>query len=299
MPTAIRSLLDLLDLDEIGPDTFRGLSPTHGWRRVFGGQAVAQALIAASRTVTGRAAHSLHGYFILPGDPKLATTFRVERVRDGGSFSTRRVVASQDDRAIFIMSASFHRDEDGFDHHEEMPPGVPEPEELPSEEALLRAFLARQVPDHIRSFWDRERPVELRPVRPRDFTDPGVGEPRHLVWFRSSGPMPDDPALHRCVLAYATDFTLLDTALIPHGYSVFDKRLMVASLDHAVWMHRPFCADEWMLYVQTSTNAHGARGFTRGSVFSRSGTLVASVAQEGLIRRRTRRSDPDSDLPIK
>lgn len=288
MPTAITSLLNLLDLEPVDRDVFRGANPAFGWRRVFGGQVVAQALIAAARTVEGRAVHSLHGYFMRPGDPKLPILFEVERIRDGGSFSTRRIVANQGGHAIFSMSASFHVGEDGFDHQEPMPEDIPAPEDLPSEADYLAEIAARQIPEHIRTFWDRERPVELRPVSRRDVIDPTVGEPQHLIWFRASGDMPDDPALHRSVLAYATDFTLLDTALIPHGFSIFDKRLMVASLDHSVWLHRPFRVDEWMLYVQTSTSASGARGFTRGSVFTRKGVLIASVAQEGLIRRRTR-----------
>ena len=288
MPTAIASLLGLLELAEPAPDRFIGLSPAHGWRRVFGGQVVAQALVAAQRTVAGRPAHSLHGYFMRPGDPALEIAYEVERIRDGSSFSTRRVVALQESRAIFSMSASFHVEEQGFEHHEEMPEGMPEPEDLPSERDRIAAVLAGDVPDHMRNFLARERPVELRPVRPREIVDPPVGRPFQHIWLRAAGAMPADPALHRAVLAYATDFSLLDTALIPHGMSIFDRRLMAASLDHAVWFHRPFQADEWLLYAQHSTNASGARGFARGSVFARNGRLVASVAQEGLIRRRTR-----------
>ncbi len=288
MPAVIQSLLDLLDLEEPEADRFRGHSPAFGWRRVFGGQVVAQALIAAMRTIEDRPVHSLHGYFMRPGDPKIPITFAVERIRDGRSFSTRRVVALQEERAIFSMSASFHADEDGFDHHEEMPSNMPEPEDLQDEEKLIAQASPDQVPDHMRNFWERERPIEIRPVNPRDMFNPPVGEPRQLVWIRTSGSMPENPSLHCAVLAYATDFMLLDAALIPHGRTIFDRRVMVASLDHAVWFHRPFSAEEWMLYVQTSTNASSARGFTRGSVFSRNGSLIASVAQEGLIRRRTR-----------
>ena len=288
MPTAIRSLLDLLDLETLGPNVYLGQNPAYGWRRVYGGQVVGQALAAAYRSLTDRTAHSLHGYFLRAGDPTTPIAYEVDRVRDGRSFATRHVAARQHGEVIFTMSASFQADEPGFEHQEEMPVGVPAPETLPSEEDYLNDLRKRELPDHIRVFWDRERPIEMRQVDFRDAFDPKAGEPSHMVWLRSAGTMPDDPALHHCVLAYATDYTLLDTALIPHGMSIFDKNLMVASLDHTVWLHRPFRMDEWLLYVQTSTNAGGARGFTRGSVFTRDGVLVASVAQEGLIRRRTR-----------
>ncbi len=289
MLSAIDSLLHLLDLEPTGVDCFVGKSPAFGWRRVFGGQVVAQSLVAAGRSVDGgRLVHSLHGYFLRPGNPDVPIIYQVERERDGKSFSTRRVVAVQEDLAIFSMSASYHLPEDGFHHHEPMPPDVPHAEDLPSEQTFLNELLSREMPPHIRKFWDRERPVELRPVNPRNILDPAVAKPLSLVWFRARGSLNDDPDIHRAILTYATDFTLLDTALIPHGFSTFDKRLMVASLDHSVWIHRPFRMDEWLLYVQTSTNASGARGFTRGSVFTENGTLIASVAQEGLIRRLTR-----------
>lgn len=287
MPTAIENLIDLLDLEPLEENLFRGLSPNVGWQRVFGGQVIGQALIAACRTVDGRPAHSMHGYFMRPGDPKVPIVYQVERLRDGRSFSTRHVVAIQHGKAIFSMLASFQTIEPGFEHQEKMP-DVPPPEELASEDELrARLMAAGKLPEQIRRYWQRERPIELRPLSLRDPVNPEKGEPKRSVWIRATGPLGDNTALHQCVLAYASDFTLLDTALIPHGRWILDPSVQSASLDHSMWLHRPFRADEWLLYVQTSTNANGARGFARGSVFDRKGVLVASVAQEGLIRDRS------------
>jgi acyl-CoA thioesterase-2 len=284
MLTAIETLLQILDLEPLEHNLFRGRSPQVGWQRVFGGQVVGQALMAAARTVSGRAAHSLHGYFMRPGDPTIPIIYEVDRIRDGNSFATRRVVAIQHGEAIFTMAASFQIAEPGFDHQIEMP-DVPPPEKLPSEAELQAAYL-HNAPDSVRKYWERPRPIELRPVDLRHYLSSETLDPGQFVWVRATGPLPDDPDIHRCVLAYASDMTLLDTSLFPHGRSIFDPGLQVASLDHALWFHRPFRADEWLLYAEDSPSASGARGFNRGSLFSRDGRLVASVAQEGLIRVR-------------
>ncbi len=283
MPTAIETLLSILDLEPLEHNLFRGLSPQVGWQRVFGGQVIGQALVAAARTVEGRGVHSLHGYFMRPGDPSVPIIYEVDRIRDGHSFTTRRVVAIQHGQAIFSMSASFQVEEPGLDHQFPMPE-VPAPEELPSEADLKGLFKA--APEPIRRYWERERPIEIRPVDLAHFTSRTPLEPLQRVWVRATGPLPDDPDIHRCVLAYASDMTLLDTALFAHGRNIFDRDIQAASLDHALWFHRPFRADDWLLYAEDSPSASGARGFTRGALFSRDGRLVASVAQEGLIRPR-------------
>ncbi len=287
--SAVDNLLAILDLEQLEHNLFRGRSPQNGWQRVYGGQVVGQALVAADRTVEAkeRFAHSLHAYFLLPGDPKAPIIYEVDRIRDGGSFTTRRVVAIQHGQAMFTMAASFHKPEPGFDHQIAMP-DVPPPEELPSEEEL-KARLLPNLPEPMRKYWEFERPIELRPTDLSRFLSAEKAEPRQHIWIKASGPLPDEPRLHQCVLAYASDFSLLDTALVAHGRLMFDPRIMMASLYHAVWFHRPFRADEWMLYMQDSPSSQGARGFCRGSIFSRDGVLVASVAQEGLIRERTQR----------
>jgi len=285
MPNAIETLLSILDLEPLERDLFRGLSPQVGWQRVFGGQVIGQALVAAARTVEGRSAHSLHAYFMRPGDPAVPIIYDVDRIRDGKSFATRRVVAIQHGEAIFSMSASFQVEEAGLDHQIKMPE-VPPPEQLPSEAELIAAYL-HNAPEAVRRYWQRPRPIELRPVDLRHYLSRDPLEPSQNVWVRATGPLPDDPDIHCCVLAYASDMTLLDTSLFAHGRSIFDPDLQPASLDHALWFHRPFRADEWLLYAEDSPSASGARGFTRGSLFSRDGRLVASVAQEGLIRVRS------------
>jgi acyl-CoA thioesterase-2 len=284
MSSAIGALLDILDLEPLEHNLFRGRSPQSGWQRVFGGQVIGQALVAAARTVEGRIAHSLHGYFMLPGDPAVPIIYEVDRIRDGKSFTTRRVVAIQHGQAIFTMAASFQAEEKGLEHQISMP-AVPAPETLPSE-ADLKALFMESAPEPVKKYWRRERPIELRPVDLRHYVSRDALEPTQLVWIRATGPLPDDPEIHRAVLAYASDMTLLDTALFAHGRMVFDSDLQVASLDHALWIHRPFRADDWLLYAEDSPSSSGARGFTRGSLFSRDGILVASVAQEGLIRVR-------------
>jgi len=285
MPSAIESLLSILDLEPLEHNLFRGRSPQVGWQRVFGGQVIGQALVAAARTVDGRNVHSLHCYFMRPGDPAVPIIYEVDRIRDGKSFATRRVVAIQHGHAIFSMSASFQVTEDGLDHQIAMP-DVPPPEELPSEADLKSLFL-KDAPEQVRRYWERERPIELRPVDLRHYMSREKLDPVQNVWIRATGRLPDDPDVHRCVLAYASDMTLLDTSLFAHGRMIFDRDMQVASLDHSLWIHRPFRADDWLLYAEDSPSASGARGFTRGSLFSRDGTLIASVAQEGLIRLRT------------
>jgi acyl-CoA thioesterase-2 len=285
MSSAIEDLLAILDLEPLEVNLFRGRSPEATWQRVFGGQVVGQALVAACRTVdTDRPPHSLHANFLLPGDPKVPIIYEVDRIRDGKSFATRRVVAIQHGQAIFTMAVSFHRDEPGMTHQAKMP-DVPKPEELPSE-SEIRQNVMPMMPDPVRRYYERERPIELRPVEFGRYLGQKYENGLFHVWIRATGRLPDEPAIHQCVLAYASDMTLLDAALIPHGRTVFEKRIMAASLDHALWLHRPFRADEWLLYAQDSPNLSGARGFSRGLIFSRDGTLVASVAQEGLVRER-------------
>ena len=285
MSDVIQDLLAILDLERIESDIFRGHSPQVGWQRVFGGLVISQALVAAARTVEGKIPHSLHAYFILPGDPSVPIVYEVDRIRDGRSFATRRVVAFQHGNAIFSLSASFQVEEKGLEHSFEMP-AAPDPDSLPSVSALIAQF-GHLMPESVRSYFSRERPIELRPVDLTRYMSGGTNlPPTQKIWVRAAAPLPDDPAIHRAVLAYLSDMTLLDTALIPHGKSVFSKSIVAASLDHALWFHRPFRADEWLLYVQDSPNSGGGRGLTRGLLYARNGALVASVAQEGLMRVR-------------
>lgn len=287
MSSAIADLLTLLDLERIEENIFRGVSPQVGWQRVFGGLVIAQALVASARTVEGRAPHSVHAYFLLPGDPAVPIVYEVDRLRDGKSFATRRCNAIQHGRAIFSLSASFQIAEQGLDHAIGMP-DVPPPEALPSEAEMLARFGAA-MPEPVRRWFSRDRPIELRPVDLSRYVNRGAGPPQQNVWLKAVGALPDDPAIHRAVLAYLSDMTLLDTALIAHGHTLFDPEFQAASLDHALWFHRPFRADEWLLFVQDSPSSSGARGLSRGLLFSHDGRLIASVAQEGLIRPRAAR----------
>lgn len=283
--SALDELISLMDLEQLEINLFRGQSPQIGWQRVYGGQVLGQALVAAARTVEPeRSAHSLHAYFLIGGDPNHPLVYDVERIRDGGSFTTRRVRAIQHGHPIFSMSVSFQKFEDGFDHHSKMP-DVPAPEELPHEQELRDRIIER-LPKAMRNYWDHERPIEMRPVDSSRYADRPKADPQQSIWMRANGDLPADPRLHQCILAYASDFTLLDTALIAHGKPLFATDVQMASLDHAMWLHRPFRADEWLLYVQDSPSASGARGFCRGSVYTRDGQLIASTTQEGLIRRR-------------
>ncbi len=291
---ALQQLLAIMDLEPLEKNLFRGQSPQQGWQRVFGGQVIGQALQAATRTVEDRYVHSLHSYFLLPGDPAAPIIYEVDRLRDGGSFTTRRIIAIQHGRAIFAMTASFQKQEPGLDHQVAMP-DLPAPEDLPNEQELKAKFID-SLPANIKTYWSMDRPIEMRPVDSSRFFAPamppphgaptGSNPPVQHIWMRATGRLPDDLPLHQCVLAFASDFTLLDTALVAHGRRTFDPELQMASLDHAVWFHRPFRADEWLLYVQDSPSTSGARGLCRGLVYTRSGVLVASVAQEGLMRLR-------------
>jgi acyl-CoA thioesterase II len=285
MSDHIDDLLSLLDLEPLEVNIYRGQNRDIGSGRVFGGQVFAQALVAARRTVEGaREAHSVHGYFILPGDLKAPIVYFVDRLRDGNSFTTRRVTAIQHGQAIFNLSASFHLDEPGLEHQDQMPE-VPAPEVLTPELELIREMAAR-IPEPLRPVLTQERPIDFRPVVPLDPFDPQKQPPERYIWFRSIGALPDEPIMHQAVLAYASDHGLLPTALQPHGVSFRTPGMQLASLDHSLWMHRSFRADEWLLYAMHSPAAAGARGFVRGSVYAQDGTLVASVAQEGLMRLR-------------
>ncbi len=278
------SLTSILDLEPLERNLFRGRSPNIGWQRVFGGQVIGQALYAACKTVEGREPHSLHAYFLLAGDPTIPILYEVDRLRDGRSFTTRRVLAIQKGEAIFAMSASFQTPEEGYEHQMPMP-DVPMPEDLPDREEMRKSVLPN-MPPVVRAYYERERPIEIRPVEFRRYASSEKMEPKFNVWIRAMQPLPDEPAIHQAVLAYASDLMLLDSSLIAHGRTVFDKTIQGASLDHALWFHRPFRADDWLLYAQDSPSSSGARGFSRGLVFDRQGRLVASVAQEGLIRPR-------------
>jgi acyl-CoA thioesterase-2 len=289
MPDAVQEVVDILDLEPLEVNLFRGRSPQSRWQRVFGGQVIGQALVAACRTVddvTTRPPHSLHAYFLLGGDPKVPIIYEVDRIRDGKSFTTRSVKAIQHGHAIFTMSVSFHTAEPGLTHQFKMP-DVPRPEALPGE-AELKERVYPLLPEPARRYYERERPIEFRPVEFSRYLGEKSDTGRFDVWIRTTGKLPDEPAIHQCVLAYASDMMLLDAALIPHGRSVFSEDIMAASLDHALWFHRPFRADEWLLYAQDSPNLADSRGFSRGLIFAGDGTLVASVAQEGLLRQRRR-----------
>ena len=285
MSLPLDALLSLLDLEPLEVNIYRGTNRDIGSGRVFGGQVLAQALVAARRTVDEvRDAHSLHGYFILPGDLKAPIVYFVDRLRDGSSFSTRRVTAIQHGRAIFNLSASFQTAESGPEHQAEMPEVAP-PEELAPEISLIRE-MADRIPEPLRDVLTQDRPIDFRPVAPLDFFRPEKRAPVRHVWLKAVDRLPDDVLTHQAVLAYASDYGLLGTALQPHGLSFRTPGLQMATLDHALWMHRSFRVDEWLLYAMDSPAAAGARGFTRGSFFSRSGQLVASVTQEGLMRLR-------------
>ena len=287
MDAALEKLVAQLDLERLEDNLFRGQSSDIGGKSVFGGQVIGQALVAAARTVDARVPHSLHAYFLLPGDMAAPIVYEVDRIRDGRSFSARRVQAIQHGRPILSMIASFQVAEPGFDHQAPMPE-VPPPEALRSSAELREGWLAgpeaRDLPERLREAMRRPSPIEFRPVEPRNPLRPTPGEPRKAVWFRTVDRMPDDPMLHRCLLAYASDHNLMPTALVPHGKSWFTPGMMVASLDHALWFHREGRVDEWLLYTMDSPSAQGARGLARGLIYDRQGLLVASVAQEGLMR---------------
>lgn len=279
---AVDRLIALLDLEAIEVNVFRGVSPDETVQRVFGGQVAGQALVAAARTVdTTFRVHSLHAYFLRPGDPSIPILYEVDRIRDGRSFCTRRVVAVQHGRAIFNLSTSFHVAETGLVHQ------FPIAEVTPPEE--LEDFATRWAPfaDELGDWYTRPRPIDTRHV---DWSAPDRRTPvapYQRVWFRADGTLPDDPTLHACVMTYASDMTLLDTTLLPHGGDYDEKHLMMASIDHTMWFHRSFRADEWLLYDQDTPTASHGLGLARGLIYARDGRLVASVVQEGLIRRTT------------
>jgi acyl-CoA thioesterase-2 len=276
---AVDALVQLLDLEAIEVNIFRGISPDEDRQRVFGGQVAGQALVAAARTVEpGRSVHSLHAYFLRPGDPTVPILYEVDRIRDGRSFTTRRVVAIQHGKAIFNLQSSFQVPEEGLEHQAPMPE-TPPPEDLPDFEERMGPYA-----EALGDYFHRPRPIDHRHV---DWNPPDRQEPLppfQRVWLRADGNLPDDPVLHACVLTYASDMTVLDTALLPHGGLWREATLFMASLDHAMWFHRPFRADEWLLYSQDSPSASGGRGLGRGTVHTRDGRLVATVVQEGLIR---------------
>ena len=281
----VDQLVTLLDVERLDTDLYRGARQPGGVGRVFGGQVVAQALQAAQRSIDGdKVAHSLHAYFMRPGSEDHPIIYRVVRDFDGGSFANRRIVAQQNGQAILNMTASFQRPEEGLEHQDAMP-DVPGPEAFQSDRAL-RLEHADRIPEKFRHFFLRERPVELRPVSPRNWLNPVKTDPVQHCWFRVVAPMPDDPALHRAALVYASDMMLLGTSMLPHGVHWMTSKMQNASLDHAVWLHEPFRFDEWLLYSCTSPWAGHARGFNLGRIYDRSGRLVASTSQEGLIRLR-------------
>ena len=283
MQAAVDGLVATLDLEMLELNVFRGRSPKEFRQRVFGGQVAGQALVAAGRTVEHSSVHSLHAYFLRPGDPDLPILYEVDRIRDGKTFTTRRVVAIQHGRAIFHLSASFQREESGPQHQLPMP-DVPPPEALPTFEERMGPALD-QLPPEVRRWLTRDRPIETRAVEWANPFKPVPRAPRQHVWIRVSGALPAEPLLlHQCVVAYASDLTLLDTATLPHAIAWNDPRYMMASLDHAMWFHRPFRADDWLLYAQESPSASGARGLCMGHLFRRDGTLVVSVVQQGLVR---------------
>lgn len=291
MPASVLdNLLDLLKLEKIEENFFRGASQDLGFGAIFGGQVLGQALSAATQTVAPeRRAHSLHAYFLRPGDPCRPIVYQVDCIRDGGSFTTRRVVAVQKGHAIFSMAASFQVVEPGFDHQAPMP-AVEGPEGIESELAMALRVRDR-IPAAVRDKILCEKPIEIRPVNPVNPFQPEKRPPRRQVWFRAAGSLPDDPAVHRYMLAYASDFGLVSTALYPHGHSFWQPQIQAASLDHGMWFHRDLRMDDWLLYDMQSPSASGARGLSHGRIYTRDGLLVASTTQEGLIRHRPERRE--------
>ena len=288
MSAAMQELLSILDLETLERNLFRGRSPKVTWQRVFGGQVVGQALVAAQRTVpSDRFVHSLHSYFMRPGDPSIPIIYDVDRIRDGTSFTTRRAVAIQHGYAIFSLEASFQKDEEGLEHQFDMPADVPAPDALRNRKDLILDDNI-SMPEPVRRYWEHDRPIDMKPVVLEHYISRKKLPPRQQVWVRATGPVPDDRALQAAVLAYLSDMTLLDTSTFPHGKAVFDPDIQPASLDHAMWFHRPHKLDDWLLYDQDCPSTSGSRGFNRGQLFGLDGTLIASVAQEGLIRLRKR-----------
>lgn len=285
MSQALQNLLDLLDLEKIEEGLFRGQSEDLGLRQVFGGQVVGQALYAAKQTVPAdRNVHSFHSYFLRPGDSSKPIVYDVETLRDGNSFSARRVSAIQNGKPIFYMTASFQTPEQGFEHQNTMP-DVPPPEGLMSESEIAQK-VAHVLPEKVREKFLGQKPIEMRPVKFHNPLQGSVEVPHRYVWLRANGTMPDDLRIHQYLLGYASDFNFLPTALQPHGVGFLEPGMQVATIDHSMWFHRPFRLDDWLLYAVESPSASGARGFVRGQFYTRDGVLVASTVQEGVIRRR-------------
>ena len=284
MDQRLADLLQLLELEQLEVNLFRGESRDIGAPQVFGGQVLGQALSAAAATVDGRIVHSLHAYFLRRGDCNAPIVYEVDRSLDGHHFSNRRVIAIQHGQQIFNMAASFQVEEAGFEHQIVMPQ-VPAPESLLPSDGPPPQLRAR-LPERVRRFFEQPRPFEFRPVQPIEYVQPRREAPAREIWFRSVGPLPDDEMLHRRLLAYVSDFFLLDTATLPHGTSLLRPELVMASIDHAMWFHRTLRVDDWLLYVMDSPSASGARGFARAGIFARDGRLVASAAQEGLVRMK-------------
>jgi acyl-CoA thioesterase-2 len=282
MNQLLDDLIKVLTLERLEMNLFRGESRDIGSPQVFGGQVLGQALMAATATVEKRTVHSLHAYFLRRGDFNSPIIYDVDRARDGNHFCTRRVVAIQHGKQIFNMSASFQDDEQGLDHQLPMPE-VPPPDNLPSLSFHYRDIVAK-LPAGLRRMLEEKQPFEFRPAHALNLIEPGNTSASRNIWFRATGELPADQALHRCLLAYVSDFNLLDTALMPHGMLMKVSNLVMASIDHAMWFHRDVRVDDWLLYSTDSPSASGARGFTRGSVFARDGQLVASTSQEGLMR---------------
>lgn len=288
----VEELVELLALERLEDNLFRGQSRDIGTRYVFGGQVLGQALSAAQQTVDGaRAAHSLHAYFLLAGNVEAPIVYNVERTRDGRSFSTRRVVAIQHGQQIFNCTVSFQIDEPGFEHQSTIP-DVPKPDALPEPAPLSPEELSK-LPPKLQRWFGRSGPFELRAVQPRNELKPERRPPLQYVWFRLVDRIADSPALHRAILAYASDFNLIGTTMLPHGISFLQRNVQVASLDHAMWFHRPLRVDAWLLYACDSPTAQGARGLARGQIFSLDGRLVASTAQEGMVRVLSDRAGSD------
>ncbi len=286
MTDVLNELLDLLKLEKIEENIFRGQSQDLGFGNLFGGQVLGQSLSAATQTVDPeRIVHSLHAYFLRPGDPLKPIVYKVERLRDGGSFNTRRITAIQHGNPILSMEASFQKQENGFEHGVDMPKGIPGPEGLQNDEERAQ-LIADKIPAHIRDKMLADKPIEVRPVAPLNPFSPEVSKPQQHIWFRAAGELPDAPAVHKYMLAYASDFRLCTTSLRPHGYSFMHPKMQVASLDHAMWFYRPFRFDQWLLYTMDSPMAVNGRGLNRGRIYTQDGLLVASTAQEALIRKK-------------
>lgn len=285
MNAGLDELIHLLALERIEVNLFRGQTKDPGWGVLYGGHVLGQALSAATQTVPAeRTVHSLHSYFLRPGDVTKPIVYEVDRIRDGKSFTTRRVVAIQSGEPIFNLSCSFQKPEDAFDHQSPMP-DVPPPESVENDRDRY-AKVADRLPPWAKAMLGTAAPIDTRMVNPEDPLDPEVRDAKRMVWLKADGKLPDDPALHAYLFAYASDDKFVTTALLPHAMSWLGLDVQVASIDHIIWFHRPFRFDEWLLYVMDSPTAHGARGLARGTVYTRDGVLVASTAQEGLIRRR-------------